>query len=126
MPACCHCNGVGHCINCSCSKLGRSCSDCLPLRRGNCQNKAVSQGSTSTSASASTSAVQRKGHGRNLSSATVPAVNVTAVAGINWWLLVLSLPQFHNSLPSIQLEVRIFRLPPLSLPLLQLMFLMLI
>ena len=65
---------VSRCINCSCSKLGRSCTDCLPLCRGRCQNKAVSQGSTSASASASASAVKRKGHGRNVSSATVPAV----------------------------------------------------
>ena len=32
------CNGSGSCKNCSCKKESRSCSDCLPRRRGRCTN----------------------------------------------------------------------------------------
>ena len=38
MPSCCRCNGSGRCNNCSCSKSGRLCTDCLPGRRGKCRN----------------------------------------------------------------------------------------
>ena len=32
------CNGSRRCKNCVCHKSGRSCTDCLPSRRGNCSN----------------------------------------------------------------------------------------
>ena len=38
MPIYCRCNGSGSCKNCSCKKASRSCSDCLPRRRGRCTN----------------------------------------------------------------------------------------
>ena len=38
MPLCCRCNGSGRCINCYCAKSGKLCVDCLPSRRGGCQN----------------------------------------------------------------------------------------
>ena len=38
MPICCRCNGSGSCKKCSCKKAKRSCSDCLPHRRGHCTN----------------------------------------------------------------------------------------
>ena len=38
MPVCCRCNGSGRCNNCSCSKAGKLCVDCLPIRRGRCNN----------------------------------------------------------------------------------------
>ena len=38
MPSCCQCNGAGRCSNCSCKKGGKSRADCLPSRRGRCEN----------------------------------------------------------------------------------------
>ena len=38
MPSCCQCNCAGRCSNCSCKKGGKSCVDCLPSRRGRCDN----------------------------------------------------------------------------------------
>lgn len=35
---CCRCNDRGTCQRCSCVKAGRSCVNCLPLRRGHCAN----------------------------------------------------------------------------------------
>ena len=40
MPTCCRCNGSGRCVNCTCVKSGLACSNCLPLRKGNCANLA--------------------------------------------------------------------------------------
>ena len=39
MPACCRCNGSGRCVNCTCVKSGKLCNDCLPSRKGCCQNQ---------------------------------------------------------------------------------------
>ena len=41
MPICCRCNGKGRCVNCTCVKSGSACSNCLPLRKGNCANLAT-------------------------------------------------------------------------------------
>ena len=39
MPViCCRCNASGRCKNCSCKKAGKECSNCLPCRRGHCEN----------------------------------------------------------------------------------------
>ncbi len=38
MPCCCRCNRTGKCRNCQCAKLERSCTNCLPLRLGKCEN----------------------------------------------------------------------------------------
>ena len=38
MPACCRCNGSGICRNCSCSRSGKNCVDCLPSRKQRCMN----------------------------------------------------------------------------------------
>ncbi len=38
MVVCCQCNRDGKCKNCACVKAGRSCTTCLPLRRGHCSN----------------------------------------------------------------------------------------
>ena len=38
MPVCCRCNGSGRCKNCSCSRSGTACTDCLPSKRGRCRN----------------------------------------------------------------------------------------
>ena len=35
---CCRCNGSGRCKNCVCVEAGRTCSNCLPTRRGRCRN----------------------------------------------------------------------------------------
>ena len=35
---CCQCNDKGLCLHCSCAKLGNPCTNCLPLRRGHCNN----------------------------------------------------------------------------------------
>lgn len=35
---CCQCNSSGRCVNCSCTKSGSSCVDCLPLCKGHCGN----------------------------------------------------------------------------------------
>ena len=43
MPACCRCNGSGRCTNCQCCKAGRSCTDCLPKRKNQCQNLRTEQ-----------------------------------------------------------------------------------
>ena len=43
MPACCRCNGSGRCTNCHCCKVGRSCADCLPKRKNQCQNLRTEQ-----------------------------------------------------------------------------------
>ena len=37
-PVCCRCNASGRCKKCSCTKLNKECSNCLPLRRGHCHN----------------------------------------------------------------------------------------
>ena len=41
MPICCRCNGSGRCRSCSCARSQGSCIDCLPLRRGHCENAPV-------------------------------------------------------------------------------------
>ena len=38
MPSCCRCNRTGRCKNCSCSKAGKRCIDCIPSLIGTCQN----------------------------------------------------------------------------------------
>ena len=39
MPVvCCWCNASGRCRNCACKKAGRECLNCLPCRRGHCEN----------------------------------------------------------------------------------------
>ena len=38
MPVCCRCNGNGRCTNCVCSRAGAPCQNCLPSRRGRCNN----------------------------------------------------------------------------------------
>ena len=38
MPVCCRSNGKGKCNNCVCVRSGNICIDCLPLRRGHCDN----------------------------------------------------------------------------------------
>lgn len=38
MTVCCRCNGDGKCKNCVCVKAGKTCTTCLPARRGNCSN----------------------------------------------------------------------------------------
>ena len=38
MPVCCRCNGKGKCNNCVCVRSGNICIDCLPSRRGHCDN----------------------------------------------------------------------------------------
>ena len=35
---CCRCNGKGRCRNCRCVRNGLACVNCLPLRRGRCEN----------------------------------------------------------------------------------------
>ena len=44
--SCCRCNGSGRCKNCVCVKSKRSCSTCLPSRRGTCQNSKPTVGTT--------------------------------------------------------------------------------
>ena len=43
MTACCWCNGSGRCTNWRCCKAGRSCTDCLPKRKNQCQNLCTEQ-----------------------------------------------------------------------------------
>lgn len=38
MPQCCRCNGNGRCRSCFCVRSGLKCINCLPLRRGRCEN----------------------------------------------------------------------------------------
>ena len=38
MPQCCRCNGNGRCRSCFCVRSGSACTNCLPLRRGRCEN----------------------------------------------------------------------------------------
>ena len=38
MPVCCPCNGSGKCRNCSCSRSGKNCVNCLPSKRQLCVN----------------------------------------------------------------------------------------
>ena len=38
MPQCCRCNGNGRCRSCHCVRSGSACINCLPLRRGRCEN----------------------------------------------------------------------------------------
>lgn len=47
---CCRCNGNGRCYNCSCRKLGKPCVNCLPLRKGRCQNSLAVRHAPVTSA----------------------------------------------------------------------------
>ena len=37
-PPCCRCNASGRCKNCYCKKANKVCSNCQPLRLGNCRN----------------------------------------------------------------------------------------
>ena len=53
MPVCCRCNGSGRCRNCSCSKAGKPCVDCLPQRRGRCCNESHTSSQTPTTPQAS-------------------------------------------------------------------------
>ena len=46
MPVCCRCNGSGRCRNCSCSKAGKPCVDCLPQRKGRCCNESHTSSQT--------------------------------------------------------------------------------
>ena len=48
MVQCCRCNKRGLCQGCACVKAGRSCSDCLPGKLGNCSNSAKSKSRPST------------------------------------------------------------------------------
>ena len=38
MTVCCRCNSSGRCVSCICVRKGTPCVNCLPLRRGRCQN----------------------------------------------------------------------------------------
>ena len=38
IPGCCRCNDHGTCERCSCTKAGRVCVSCCPLKRGHCSN----------------------------------------------------------------------------------------
>ena len=38
MRVCCRCNSSGRCMSCSCVKSGRTYVDCLPSRKGHCNN----------------------------------------------------------------------------------------
>ena len=38
MPSCCRCNGNGRCRNYRCVRSGSACFNCLPFRRGHCEN----------------------------------------------------------------------------------------
>ena len=38
MPVCCWCNSSAHCKNCSCTKSGHQCVNCLPGQNGQCSN----------------------------------------------------------------------------------------
>ena len=37
-PPCCRCNGKGKCRGCVCCKIGTPCVNCLPSKRGTCEN----------------------------------------------------------------------------------------
>ena len=37
-PVCCRCNASGRCKNCSCRKVNKQCSNCLPCRLSHCEN----------------------------------------------------------------------------------------
>ena len=54
MPMCCRCNGSGRCRNCSCSKAGKPCVDCLPRRKGRCCNERHTSSQTTTQPSSQT------------------------------------------------------------------------
>ena len=54
MPVCCRCNGSGRCRNCSCSKAGKLCVDCLPQRKGRCCNESHASSQTPTQPSSQT------------------------------------------------------------------------
>ena len=54
MPVCCHCNGSGRCRNCSCSKAGKPCVNCLPQRKGRCRNESHTSSQTPTQPSSQT------------------------------------------------------------------------
>ena len=42
-PVCCRCNASGRCKNCSCRKANKLCSNCLPCRKGHCDNLPVTE-----------------------------------------------------------------------------------
>ena len=45
MPTtCCRCNGSGRCRNCSCVNAQQGCTNCLPKRKGTCENSRVANG----------------------------------------------------------------------------------
>ena len=54
MVVCCRCNGDGKCKNCVCVKEKRTCTSCLPSRRGKCLNIKQPAASTTTPAQPST------------------------------------------------------------------------
>ena len=48
-PPCCRCNASRRCKNCSCKKVNKACSNCQPLRLGNCRNTQESAPTVPTS-----------------------------------------------------------------------------
>ena len=48
MP-CCQCNGSSCCHGCSCKKAGKTCINCLPSKRNQCENLSDSVGQDSAS-----------------------------------------------------------------------------
>ena len=49
IPGCCRCNDHGTCQRCSCTKAGRVCVSCLPLKRGHCSNMSPTTNECDTS-----------------------------------------------------------------------------
>ena len=58
MAVCCRCNGGGRCRNCACVKAGRTCTTCLPARRGHCSNMKLPPAPESASVQLPTSNTQ--------------------------------------------------------------------
>ena len=48
MTVCCRCNSNGRCKNCSCSKGGTKCVNCLPSRKSRCVNSAPATATVTT------------------------------------------------------------------------------
>ena len=48
MTVCCRYNSKGRCKSCSCVRVGRSCTGCLPSRKGHCDNRSAPVDSTAT------------------------------------------------------------------------------
>ena len=46
--ACCRCNKTGSCKACACVKAGKSCTNCLPSKLGNCVNQSTVSGRTTS------------------------------------------------------------------------------